>query len=308
MGVIAATGLTMQFGSKRALDDLDVDVESGVTGLVGANGAGKTTFMSIALGLRLPTAGSVQVLGLDPRTQGRELRSLVGYGPERNRFPEDMPASDFVKHMAEVRGMPRAEARGRASDALWLVGLGEERFRSLGSMSTGQRQRVKLAQAIAADPRLIFLDEPTDGLDPVQRDEMLALIRQISDEFSIDVLLSSHLLEEVERICDQVIALDGGRLVAHGRLADLVGDSEGVMVELVETEDPGTVAAVLASLRASGLDVHHEPGTAVLDVTGADADVVADRVRDAIAGAGARVRRIAHRRRRLEDLFEGAGR
>jgi ABC-2 type transport system ATP-binding protein len=308
VGVIAATGLTMQFGNKRALDDLDVEVESGVTGLVGANGAGKTTFMSIALGLRLPTAGSVEVLGLDPRTQGRELRSLVGYGPERNRFPEDMPASDFVKHMAEVRGMPRAEARGRASDALWLVGLGEERFRSLGSMSTGQRQRVKLAQAIAADPRLIFLDEPTDGLDPVQRDEMLALIRQISDEFSIDVLLSSHLLEEVERICDQVIALDGGRLVAHGRLADLVGDSEGVMIELVETEDPGTVAAVLAALQASGLDVRHEPGTAVLDVTGADADVVADRVRDAIADAGARVRRIAHRRRRLEDLFEGAGR
>ena len=188
------------------------------------------------------------------------------------------------------------------------MGLGEERFRSLGSMSTGQRQRVKLAQAIAADPRLIFLDEPTDGLDPVQREEMLALIRQISDEFSIDVLLSSHLLEEVERICDHVIALDGGRLVAHGRLTDLVGDSEGVIVELVETEDPGTVAAVLALLQASGLEVRHDPGTAVLDVTGADADAVADGVRDAIAGAGARVRRIAHRRRRLEDLFEGAGR
>jgi ABC-2 type transport system ATP-binding protein len=308
VGVIAATGLTMQFGDKRALDDLDVDVESGVTGLVGANGAGKTTFMSIALGLRLPTAGSVEVLGLDPRTHGRELRALVGYGPERNRLPEDMPASDFVKHMAEVRGMPRAEARGRASDALWLVGLGEERFRSLGSMSTGQRQRVKLAQAIAADPRLIFLDEPTDGLDPVQRDEMLALIRQISDEFAIDVLLSSHLLEEVERICDHVIALDGGRLVAHGRLDELVGAADGVVVELVETEDPGTVSAVVAALRAAGLDVRHEPGTAVLDVTGADADVIADRVRDAIADAGARVRRIVHRRRRLEDLFEGARR
>ncbi len=307
VGVISANGLTMQFGAKRALDNLDVEVESGVTGLVGANGAGKTTFMSIALGLRVPTAGSVEVLGLDPRTQGHELRALVGYGPERNRLPEDMPASDFVKHLSEVRGMPRAEARGRASDALWLVGLGEERFRACGSMSTGQRQRVKLAQAIAADPRLIFLDEPTDGLDPVQRDEMLALIRQISDEFAIDVLLSSHLLEEVERICDHVIALDGGRLVAHGRLSELVGDADGVVVELVDSGDASVVAAVVAALRVAGLDVDHDPSTARLDVIGDDADMIADRVRDAIADAGARVRRIAHRRRRLEDLFDQPG-
>ena len=180
----------MQFGSQRALDALDVTVESGVTGLVGANGAGKTTLMSILLGLRTPTAGTATVLGLDPAQDGTRLRALVGYGPERNQFPEDMPASDFVKHLAEVRGMPKAEARARASDALWLVGLGEERFRALGTMSTGQRQRVKLAQAIAADPSLVFLDEPTDGLDPVQRDEMLVLIRQISTAFGIDVVLS----------------------------------------------------------------------------------------------------------------------
>ena len=191
VGVITATGISMVFGQQRALDALDVTVETGVTGLVGANGSGKTTFMSIVLGLRAATTGTVQVLGLDPLRQGAELRSKVGYGPERNLFPEDMPASDFVKHLAEVRGMPRSEARSRASDALWLVGLGEERFRALGTMSTGQRQRVKLAQAIAADPSLILLDEPTDGLDPVQRDEMLALIKQISAEYQIDVMLSS---------------------------------------------------------------------------------------------------------------------
>ena len=224
----------MQFGAQRALDALDVTVESGVTGLVGANGAGKTTLMSILLGLRTPTAGSATVLGLDPAHDGTRLRALVGYGPERNQFPEDMPASDFVKHLAEVRGMPKAEARARASDALWLVGLGEERFRALGTMSTGQRQRVKLAQAIAADPSLVFLDEPTDGLDPVQRDEMLALIRQISTAYGIDVVLSSHLLEEVERICDHVVALDAGRLIAQGPLADLIGNDTGVVVELVE--------------------------------------------------------------------------
>ncbi len=307
--VISAQGLTMQFGQQRALDALDVSVESGITGLVGANGAGKTTFMSIVLGLRLPTSGSVRVLGLDPSNQGPELRALVGYGPERNVFPDEMPASDFVKHLAEVRGMPRQEARGRASDALWLVGLGEERFRPLGTMSTGQRQRVKLAQSIAADPSLILLDEPTDGLDPVQRDEMLALIRQISAEYRIDVLLSSHLLEEVERICDHVVALDAGQLVAQGRLSALVGTDEGVVVELVDIEDrPDALARVIEMLEQTGLDVRQDPGSLRFEVVGSDADEVADRVRDAVASAEARVRRIVRRRRRLEDLFEGARR
>jgi len=297
----------MVFGRQRALDALDVTVESGVTGLVGANGAGKTTFMSIVLGLRAPTAGGVKVLGLGPLRQGAELRSHVGYGPERNIFPEDMPASDYVKHLAEVRGMPRSEARSRASDALWLVGLGEERFRALGTMSTGQRQRVKLAQAIAADPSLILLDEPTDGLDPVQRDEMLALIRQISVEYEIDVLLSSHLLEEVERICDHVVALDAGRLIVQGRLSELIGEMEGVTVELAEIADvPDSIDAVVGRLKAVGLEVHHEPDATRMDVLGASADDIADAVRDAIAESAARVRRIEPRRRRLEDLFEAA--
>jgi ABC-2 type transport system ATP-binding protein len=307
--VISASGLTMQFGSQRALDSLDVSVESGVTGLVGANGAGKTTFMSIVLGLRLPTSGTVDVLGLDPSRRGAELRALVGYGPERNVFPDEMPASDFVKHLAEVRGMPRAEARGRASDALWLVGLGEERFRPLGTMSTGQRQRVKLAQALAADPSLILLDEPTDGLDPVQRDEMLALIRQISTEYEIDVLLSSHLLEEVERICDHVVALDAGRLVAQGRLDVLVGHDEGVVVELVAIGDrPDATAEVVAAIRRDGLEVRTDAGSNRLEVLGTDADRIADSVRDAVAEAHGRIGRIVRRRRRLEDLFEGSER
>jgi ABC-2 type transport system ATP-binding protein len=299
----------MQFGSHRALDSLDVAVEHGVTGLVGANGAGKTTFMSILLGLRVPTSGTTDVLGMNPVERGAELRSLVGYGPERNVFPDEMPASDFVKHLAEVRGMPRAEARGRASDALWLVGLGEERFRPLGTMSTGQRQRVKLAQALAADPSLVLLDEPTDGLDPVQRDEMLALIRQISTEYGIDVLLSSHLLEEVERICDHVIALDAGRLVAAGRLDELVGDDDGVVVELVEIADvPDAFDRVVESLTAAGAEVRRDASVTRIEVFGDDADVIADQVRDAVATAGARVGRIVRRRRRLEDLFGGADR
>jgi len=307
--VISSQGLTMQFGSQRALDSLDVAVEHGITGLVGANGAGKTTFMSILLGLRFPTSGTTEVLGMNPVERGAELRSLVGYGPERNVFPDEMPASDFVKHLAEVRGMPRAEARGRASDALWLVGLGEERFRPLGTMSTGQRQRVKLAQALAADPSLVLLDEPTDGLDPVQRDEMLALIRQISTEYGIDVLLSSHLLEEVERICDHVVALDAGRLVASGRLDELVGHDDGVVVELVEIADvPDAFDRVIEALTAAGAEVRRDASVTRIEVFGDDADVIADQVRDAVAAAGARVGRIARRRRRLEDLFGGADR
>ena len=299
----------MQFGSQRALDGLDIAIESGVTGLVGANGAGKTTLMSILLGLRAPTSGTATVLGLDPGTQGAELRAQVGYGPERNVFPNDMPAFDFVKHLAEVRGMPKQEAKSRASDVLWLVGLGEERFRALGTMSTGQRQRVKLAQAVAADPSLVLLDEPTDGLDPVQRDEMLILIRQISSEYGIDVMLSSHLLEEVERVCDHVVALDAGQLVAAGRIDDLVGNEEGVVVELVAIDDrPNAIAEVVATLTVTGLDVRHHAGDERLEVVGSDVDAVADQVRDAIAASGARVRRIARRRRRLEDLFEGASR
>ena len=307
VSVIGATGLSMVFGTHRALDSLDVEVQPGVTGLVGANGAGKTTFMSIVLGLRAATEGSVTVLGKDPRRDGAELRSLVGFGAERNVFPDDMPASDFVKHLTEVRGVPRSEAKSRSSDALWLVGLGEERFRPLGTMSTGQRQRVKLAQAIAADPSLILLDEPTDGLDPAQRDEILALIRQVSTEFGIDIMLSSHLLEEVERVCDSVVAIDAGRLIAQGRLVDLVGDLSGVSVELVDGSD-GLVAAsaVVAALRSLGMDVEFDGERPRFEVDGPGPERVVDAVRDVVASEGAQLRRIEPRRRRLEDLFEAA--
>ncbi len=302
MSVITTQNLTMQFGAQRALDSLNLEVPSGVTGLVGANGAGKTTLMSIALGLRGQTSGSISVLGMDPAREAAQLRSVVGYGPERNVLPEDMPASDFVKHLSEVRGMPAGEAKGRASDALWLVGLGEERFRALGTMSTGQRQRVKLAQAIAADPSLVLLDEPTDGLDPVQRDEMLALIRQISNDYGIDVLLSSHLLEEVERICDNIVALDSGRLVAQGPLTSLVGDTSTITAELVEIPDrPKAIEGVERRLRQAGLDVQRDLN--LLRVTGDDPQVTLDAVRDAIAAEQARIRRVSTDRRTLEDLF-----
>ncbi len=298
--IVETTSLVMQFPSTRALDGLDLAIPSGVTGLVGANGAGKTTLISLMLGLLRPSQGSIRVLGLDPGADGPELRARIGYGPERNVLPDDMRAYDFVRHLAEVKGLPRDEARTRASDSLYLVGLGEERFRALGTMSTGQRQRAKLAQAIAADPRLIVLDEPTDGLDPVQRDDMLRLIVQIQRDFGIDVILSSHVLEEVEQICDHVVALDHGMLVAQGSMADLAGDSGGVELELVEIGQD-TVATVVTNLEAAGVTTVRDGTSLVL--SGLDDDELLDAACAAVASAGARMRRLSRRRRTLDDLF-----
>jgi ABC-2 type transport system ATP-binding protein len=300
--IIETRGLVMQFPSTRALDSLDVSIPRGVTGLVGANGAGKTTLISLVLGLLSPTAGSIEVLGLDPAHQGPELRAQIGYGPERNVFPDDFRAYDYVRHLAEVKGLPRDEARSRASDSLYLVGLGEERFRALGTMSTGQRQRVKLAQAIAADPRLIVLDEPTDGLDPVQRDEMLNIIVQVNRGFGIDVVLSSHVLEEVERVCDHVVALAEGKLIAQGSMVDLAGTSGGIELELVELVDhPASIDEVVACLVAGGADVRRHGTT--LSVVGLTDDDLFDLAARSVADAGARLRRLGNHRRTLDDIF-----
>jgi ABC-2 type transport system ATP-binding protein len=301
--ILETNGLTMDFATTRALDGLNVRVPPGVTGLVGANGAGKTTLISLALGLLVPSNGSIRVLGLDPDADGPRLRAMIGYGPERNVLPDDMVAYDFVRHLAQIRGLPKDEARSRASDSLYLVGLGEERFRALGTMSTGQRQRVKLAQSIAADPSLIVLDEPTDGLDPVQRDEMLGIIVDVHRKFGIDVILSSHVLEEVERICDHVVALDAGRLVAQGSMGELAGALAGVDVELVDVVDqPGSIDAVEARLRSrTGLDVRRVDER--LTVSGPADDTLFDAVVADVAAEGARIRRLGRRRRTLDDVF-----
>jgi len=307
VAIVKTQGLTQRFGPTVALDDLDLEMQAGVTGLVGANGAGKTTLLNAMLGLRAPTSGSIRVLGFDPVKNGHRLRAMIGFAPERNVLPDEMRAVDFVRHLSEMRGMPRGEARNRASDTLWLVGLGEERLRTLGTMSTGQRQRVKLAQAIASDPSLVLLDEPTDGLDPVQRSEMLTLIGQISRDFSVNVVLSSHQLEEVERVCDNVVALDAGRLVACGPISDLVGAGDGITLELVDVSEPaGSIDTVEAALRAGGLDVRRHEAT--LALRGAAFEELCDCSRDAVASAGARIRRLETRRRTLEDLFEDAAR
>jgi ABC-2 type transport system ATP-binding protein len=258
--------------------------------------------ISLTLGLLRPTNGSISVLGLDPGADGPTLRAMIGYGPERNVLPDDLRAYDFVRHLAEVKGLPRDEARSRASDSLYLVGLGEERFRALGTMSTGQRQRVKLAQAIAADPKFIVLDEPTDGLDPVQRDEMLNIIRQVHREFGIDVMLSSHVLEEVERVCDHVVALDHGTLVAQGSMDELAGVSGGIELELVDIADrPRSIDDVAEALIAAGLTV--DRNGPVLQIGGLPEDELFDLTARSVADAQGRIRRLTERRRSLDDLF-----
>lgn len=235
--IIRAHGVQKRFGSNRVLDGASFEISEGVTGLLGANGAGKTTLLGLMLGLDTRDGGDLQVLGKDPEREGNEIRARIGYSPEHHRLPPELPAADFVQHIATVHGLPPREATGRASDAMWYVGLGEERNRPIGSLSTGQRQRVKLAMAIAHDPVLVMLDEPTDGLDPTQRENMLGLIRQLSHEFGINVLLVSHLLDEVERTCEQVVILKDGRVTAAGGLDEIRGVGRGIRVEVVNNSD-----------------------------------------------------------------------
>ena len=296
--VISARGVVKRYGKTVALAGLDADIGPGITGLLGSNGAGKTTFISLVLGLRSRDGGGLTVLGKDPATAGIEVRSRVGYAPEHHDLPTELAANDFVRHLAEMHLLPRRAAVQRANDALWLVGLGEERFRPVGDMSTGQRQRVKLASAIAHDPELVLLDEPTDGLDPMQRTEMLALIRRIGTEFGARILVSSHHLEEVERICDAVVIVEGGEVVHAGTLDELRRGPAGLVVEVDERLED-----VAAALRARGLDVTVDGAVLLLDA----ADEAYDAVRDIVAELGVGLRRIAPRGRTLEDVYLGAG-
>ena len=299
--VITARAVAKSYGAAPVLRDVTVDIPSGITGLLGANGAGKTTLIGLLLGLHNADSGELRVFDLDPARAGPAVRERVGYAPEHHRLPPDMQALDLVRHLAEVHGLPPRQAMSRASDALWQVGLGEERLRPVGSMSTGQRQRVKLAAAIAHDPRLLLLDEPTDGLDPPQRDAMLALIVRIGHEFGIDVVLSSHLLDEVERTCDSVVILSAGQVIASGSLSSLRRGSSGVVVEL----DQG-VEAVQSALVEVGWAVQRTGSRLEVTASVEQEDQAFDAVRDAVANAGASVRRLHARRASLEEVFLGA--
>jgi ABC-2 type transport system ATP-binding protein len=297
MSLVTTRRLTKRFGQVTALDELDVEIEPGVVGLIGANGAGKSTLLKILLGLVPASAGSAEVLGLDVAESGAAIRERVGYMPEHDCLPPDVSATELVVHMGRMSGLPTTAARERASDTLRHVGLYEERYRPIGGYSTGMRQRVKLAQALVHDPALVLLDEPTNGLDPAGRDEMLGLVRRIGTDFGISVLVTSHLLGELERVCDSIVVVDGGRLLRHSSTASVTAETEVVAVEL--DRDP---ADLVGALRANGLEVERDGRLALVRVaTPATYDVV----RDAVVAQGAGLVRLERRRHRMTEIFTG---
>jgi len=295
MHILATEGLTKRFPTVTAIDQLTVTVGTGVTGLVGANGAGKSTLIKILLGLLPPTAGRAAVLGLDAVTQGAQIRRLVGYMPEHECLPPDVSATELVVHLAQMSGLPRVAARERAADVLRHVGLYEERYRAIGGYSTGMKQRVKLAQALVHDPRLVLLDEPTNGLDPQGRDEMLALIRRIGTDFGISVLVTSHLLGELERVCDHVIVIDAGRLLRSSAIADFTSSTQTVTVEV--EDGAGALGVRLSEL---GLGVTPDGRLLMVRVTGPE---TFDAIRDAVCDLDLALIRLEEGHRRIEDVF-----
>jgi ABC-2 type transport system ATP-binding protein len=262
---------------------------------VGANGAGKSTLLRILLGLLPATSGSATVLGYDVRTQGTTLRQFVGYLPESDALPPDTTATDFVGQMARLSGLPASAARERAAEVLRHVGLYEERYRPIGGYSTGMKQRVKLAQALVHDPRLLLLDEPTNGLDPAGRDEMLALVRRTGTEFGIAVIVASHLLGEIERVCDYLVAIDAGKLIRAAPLRDFTERTGTLAVEVEEG-----AAGLAAALVTSGLSATVDGRTVLVELVD---ERPWDLVRDAVADLDLPLVRIEQRRRGLEELF-----
>jgi len=248
--VIQTDGLTKRYTSEvTALDRLTVAFAPGITGLVGANGAGKSTLIKILLGLLPPTGGRAVVLGHDVAASGERIRTLTGYMPEHDCLPPDVTGTEFVTHLGRMSGLPATAAKERAAESLRHVGLYEERYRQVGTYSTGMKQRVKLAQALVGDPRLLLLDEPTIGLDPAGRRSMLDLISRIGAEFGISIVVSSHLLGEIEQICDQLVVIDGGRLLRSDTITSFTRVSQVLVIEV----DEGS-AALQAELAARGLE------------------------------------------------------
>ncbi|MFC5886972.1 ABC transporter ATP-binding protein [Kitasatospora sp. CM 4170] len=310
--VIKTDGLTKRFPRVTALDRLTVEVRPGVVGLVGANGAGKSTLIKILLGLAPATSGSGQVLGLDVATEGSRIREQVGYMPEHDCLPPDVSATEFVVHMARMSGLPAAAARERTADTLRHVGLYEERYRPMGGYSTGMKQRVKLAQALVHDPKLVLLDEPTNGLDPAGRDDMLALIRRVYTDFGISVLVTTHLLGELERTCDHLVVIDGGRLLRSSSTASFTGATATLAVEVTDFPDgrgdghaPDASTAVRERLAAVGLTVESDgPRLLLVRLAG---DGTYDAIRDAVADLGLGLVRLEQRRHRVAELFTDTG-
>jgi ABC-2 type transport system ATP-binding protein len=248
--VVQLDRVSVRYGRQAALRDVSAVFPPGAVGLLGPNGAGKSTMLKSLLGFVAPETGRMEVLGLDVKQSPLEIRARLGYMPESDAQIPGMNAVSFVAYCGELAGLPKADAMQRAHEVLYYVGLGEARYRNLETYSTGMKQRIKLAQALVHDPDLLFLDEPTNGMDPRGRDEMLELVRDISRNKGINLILSSHLLPDVEYTCDHVVVLDKGTLAAQGPIASLKGHAGRVF----ELRVKGDKAPFVAALRAARIE------------------------------------------------------
>ncbi|MDE3135390.1 MAG: ABC transporter ATP-binding protein [Acidobacteriota bacterium] len=297
---IELSGLEVQLGGRKILHGLSGALKSRAIGLLGPNGAGKSTLILTLLGFHRPASGTARVLGLDIRSDATRLRSLVGYMPENDAFIARMPGIHFVRYMAEISGLPPDLALERAHQAFVYVGLGEARYRTLGTYSLGMKQLAKLAQAIAHGPRLLILDEPTNGLDPPGRKRLIGLIREIQQAPDTHLLLSSHLLHDVEETCDEVLILRDGRIAAVCNLEE----ERKADRRFLEMEAAGAESAFPAALEALGCEcsVSGDNRFRVVMPKGVE-------IRDVyrVAGDhGVRIERLNHRRDSLEDIFLNA--
>jgi ABC-2 type transport system ATP-binding protein len=295
--VIELRGLSVRLGSREVLRDLSCSFSGSTIGLLGPNGAGKSTLINTLLGFWPPSAGSAHIFGSDVRTDARKIRSLVGYMPENDAFINNMSAVSFIRLMAELSGLPSEMALERAHESLFYVGLGEARYRKLGSYSLGMKQLAKLAQAIAHGPKLLILDEPTNGLDPPARTRMIRMVREMRDSGQMHIVLCSHLLRDVEETCEEVVILKHGRVVHYSNLADERRSNR----RFLELEIEGPVDGFVDAARDLGCECAPGVFRRWKLVLGENVEV-ADIYRIA-AERDIQLRRLNFRRDTLEDIF-----
>jgi ABC-2 type transport system ATP-binding protein len=254
--VVVADHLTVRYGKNAALKDVSAVFPSGAVGLLGPNGAGKSTLLKSLMGFLVPEKGSMKVLGLDVATSPLEIRERIGYMPESDSHIPGMNAVSFVAYCGQLSGLPAVDAMQRAHEVLYYVGLGEARYRNIETYSTGMKQRIKLAQAIVHDPDLLFLDEPTNGMDPKGRDEMLELIHDLAHRKNVNLILSSHLLPDVEFTCDHVVVMDKGTVATYGPIEALKGPHGRVY----EMRVKGDQQRFIEVLKTAGYEVKDTDG------------------------------------------------
>ena len=301
--VVTLEGVTVVYAKHAALSEVTASFPSGAVGLHGPNGAGKSTLIKTLLGFVVPDRGRMQVLGLDVARAPLDIRARVGYVPESDAHIPGMNAVSFVAYCGELGGLPRVDAVQRAHEVLFYVGLGEARYRNVETYSTGMKQRIKLAQALVHDPDLLFLDEPTNGMDPKGRDEMLELVHDLGHNKGVNLILSSHLLPDVEYACDHVVVLDKGKVAAAGPIAALK-QPRGRVFELRVKPPAGGLEPFLALLTGAGLECHatdEDVMRVFVPGEGGARDVFA-----IAASAGAQVRHLRPSVPTLEDVFAQA--